>query len=45
MTGQFSESAVQALTYDGQLYGLPYVTESIALIYNKKLMPRSTRNL
>jgi arabinogalactan oligomer/maltooligosaccharide transport system substrate-binding protein len=39
VTGQFSESAVQALTYDGQVYGLPYVTESIALIYNKKLMP------
>ncbi|MFS8513170.1 MAG: extracellular solute-binding protein, partial [Planifilum fulgidum] len=39
VTGQYSESAVQALTYDGQVYGLPYVTESIALIYNKKLMP------
>jgi arabinogalactan oligomer / maltooligosaccharide transport system substrate-binding protein len=40
VTGQFDESALSALTYDGKLYGLPKVTESIALIYNKKLMPK-----
>jgi arabinogalactan oligomer/maltooligosaccharide transport system substrate-binding protein len=39
VTGQFDESALSALTVDGKLYGLPKVTESIALIYNKKLMP------
>jgi len=36
----FTESSLQALTYDGQLYGLPKSTESIALIYNKKLIPQ-----
>ncbi|SEN06153.1 extracellular solute-binding protein [Lihuaxuella thermophila] len=39
VTGQFEESSLKALTYDGKLMGLPKVTESIALIYNKKLMP------
>lgn len=37
---QYSESAIQAMTYDGKLYGLPYATESIALYYNKKLMKK-----
>lgn len=36
----FTESSIQALTYDGQLYGLPKTTESIALIYNKKWISR-----
>jgi arabinogalactan oligomer/maltooligosaccharide transport system substrate-binding protein len=39
VTSQFDASAIQALTYNSKLYGLPKVTESVALIYNKKLMP------
>ncbi|PTX65000.1 carbohydrate ABC transporter substrate-binding protein (CUT1 family) [Melghirimyces profundicolus] len=35
---QYSESSIKALTYKGKLYGLPKVTESIALYYNKDLI-------
>jgi maltose/maltodextrin transport system substrate-binding protein/arabinogalactan oligomer/maltooligosaccharide transport system substrate-binding protein len=31
--------ATTAFTYDGKLYGLPYLVEAIALIYNKDLVP------
>jgi arabinogalactan oligomer/maltooligosaccharide transport system substrate-binding protein len=36
LKGQYSASAIQAMTYEGKLYGLPKATESVALIYNKK---------
>lgn len=38
VTDQFNESTIQAMQYDGKLYGLPRNTESIALLYNKALM-------
>lgn len=31
--------ARRAFTYDGKLYGLPYLVEAVALIYNKNLVP------
>src|SRR5687768_7502193 len=31
--------ALQAFTYDGKVYGLPYGLEAIALMYNKDLVP------
>ncbi|GBF08176.1 ABC-type maltose transport system, periplasmic component, malE [Deinococcus aerius] len=34
-------TAVQAMTYRGRLFGLPMFAESVALIYNKKLVPRA----
>lgn len=34
----FEEVALEAMTYDGQLYGLPYSTEAIALIQNADLV-------
>ncbi|WP_062201345.1 sugar ABC transporter substrate-binding protein [Demequina salsinemoris] len=34
----FSQVAVDAMTYDGQLYGMPYSTEAIALIQNTDLV-------
>lgn len=33
----FSDSAVQAVTFDGQTYGVPYAIESVALVRNNKL--------
>ncbi len=35
---KFSQVAVDAMTYDGQLYGMPYSTEAIALIQNTDLV-------
>jgi arabinogalactan oligomer/maltooligosaccharide transport system substrate-binding protein len=35
---EFEEVAIQAMTYDGQLYALPYSTETIALIQNTDLV-------
>ncbi|WP_216329505.1 maltose ABC transporter substrate-binding protein [Deinococcus aestuarii] len=32
-------AAVQAMTYRGKLFGLPMFAESVALIYNKNLVP------
>ncbi len=37
--GQYVPSAVEALTYDGQLYGLPESIETVALYYNTDLVP------
>ncbi|MBZ0304448.1 MAG: maltose ABC transporter substrate-binding protein [Anaerolineae bacterium] len=38
-TENFSPVALQAFTYDGQLYGVPYAVENIALFYNTELVP------
>jgi arabinogalactan oligomer/maltooligosaccharide transport system substrate-binding protein len=37
--GQYVPSAVEALTIDGQLYGLPESIETVALYYNTDLVP------
>jgi arabinogalactan oligomer / maltooligosaccharide transport system substrate-binding protein len=35
----FSDKAIQAVTFNGQIYGAPYAMENIALIRNTKLAP------
>jgi maltose/maltodextrin transport system substrate-binding protein/arabinogalactan oligomer/maltooligosaccharide transport system substrate-binding protein len=35
----FDEVALEAFTYDGELYGMPYAAEAIALYYNTELVP------
>jgi arabinogalactan oligomer/maltooligosaccharide transport system substrate-binding protein len=37
-TSEFEEVALQAMTYDGQLYALPYSLETIALVQNVDLV-------
>lgn len=37
--GEFNENAVNAFNWEGQVYGLPYGIESIALIRNTDLAP------
>jgi arabinogalactan oligomer/maltooligosaccharide transport system substrate-binding protein len=37
----YSDVAIQAFTYDGQTYGLPYAVENIALIRNTDLVPEA----
>lgn len=41
---EFLPAAVQAFIYDGKLYGMPYATENVALVYNPELVetPPST---
>lgn len=39
--GDFIPVSVQAFTQDGQVYGLPYAIENIALIRNTKLAPEA----
>ncbi|GGR83878.1 sugar ABC transporter substrate-binding protein [Deinococcus sedimenti] len=36
---EFDQTTVRALTVSGKLYGLPMFAESVALVYNKKLVP------
>lgn len=35
----FEQVAVDAFTFEGKLYGLPYAIENVALIYNPELVP------
>jgi maltose-binding protein MalE len=37
----YAEVAIQAFTYDGALYGVPYAIENIALIRNVDLVPEA----
>lgn len=38
-TTDLNKTAVGAMTYKGQLFGLPMFAEAVAVIYNKKLVP------
>lgn len=40
---QFQQVAVDAFTYDGQTYGLPYAIENIALVRNTDLVPEAPK--
>jgi len=37
----FSELALKGVTYNGQIYGVPYAVENIALIRNTELVPNA----
>ncbi len=41
----YSEKAVDATTYDGQLYGLPYGIEALALYRNTGVVPQEPKTL
>jgi len=40
----FVDAALQAFTYEGTLYGLPYVTENVALFRNPELVPDAPKS-
>ncbi|GAB3459520.1 extracellular solute-binding protein [Streptomonospora sediminis] len=40
-TSAFNELAIEATTYDGRLYGVPYAMENLALIRNTELVPEA----
>ena len=37
--GEFEDAAIQAMTYEGKTYGLPYAIENVALVRNTALLP------
>lgn len=39
-SSQYPASSLQAVTFEGKLYGLPVTVESVALVYNRKLVPK-----
>src|SRR3954452_16658015 len=41
----FNETAIKAVTFNGQLYGVPYATENIALIRNTELAPEAPKTI
>ncbi|MBV2363069.1 extracellular solute-binding protein [Streptomonospora nanhaiensis] len=41
----FDEAAVEAVTYDGRLYGVPYAMENLALIRNTDLAPEAPESI
>ncbi|MEV1287222.1 maltose ABC transporter substrate-binding protein [Micromonospora sp. NPDC049679] len=43
--GAFNEVAVKATTFNGQLYGVPYAMENIALIRNTQLAPAAPKTI
>ncbi len=43
--GEFSSVAVEAMSYEGQLYGVPYAIENIALLRNVDLVPEAPATL
>lgn len=41
----YSEGSVEALSYEGTVYGLPAVVESLAMYYNKDLVPEPPKTM
>ncbi|MGD6874628.1 extracellular solute-binding protein [Sutcliffiella horikoshii] len=41
----YSEGSVEALSFEGEVYGLPAVVESLALYYNKDLIPEAPETM
>ncbi|MFB5760167.1 extracellular solute-binding protein [Paenibacillus medicaginis] len=41
----FTKETLEALSYDGNLYGLPFVVETYALLYNKELVPEAPKTI
>ena len=44
-TSAFNETAVKATTFNGQLYGVPYAMENLALIRNTELAPEAPETI
>ena len=45
LAGQFTPESVEAFTYEGQTYGVPYSVESLALIRNTALAPEEPASM
>ncbi|GAK13640.1 LOW QUALITY PROTEIN: maltose/maltodextrin ABC transporter, substrate binding periplasmic protein MalE [Geomicrobium sp. JCM 19039] len=38
---RFTEESIQGMTYDGEVYGVPLVSETYGLLYNTELVPEA----
>jgi arabinogalactan oligomer/maltooligosaccharide transport system substrate-binding protein len=45
VTSEFADSAIQAMTYDGTVYGVPYSIENVALLRNADLVPDAVETM
>jgi arabinogalactan oligomer / maltooligosaccharide transport system substrate-binding protein len=45
LAGQFTPESVEAFTFEGQTYGVPYSVESLALIRNTDLAPEAPASM
>ncbi|WP_199426422.1 sugar ABC transporter substrate-binding protein [Thermaerobacillus caldiproteolyticus] len=43
--GEYSKTAIDAVTYDGDIYGAPLVVETYGLFYNKDLVPQAPKTM
>ncbi len=42
---EYTPESLEALSYEGKLYGLPFVVETYALLYNKALIPEAPKTI
>ncbi|GCD83830.1 maltose ABC transporter substrate-binding protein [Parageobacillus thermoglucosidasius] len=42
---EYSKTAMDAVTYDAQTYGVPFVVETYGLFYNKNLVPEAPKTM
>ena len=45
LKGKFLETAINACMYNGHIYALPFAAETVALIYNKEMVPNPPQNM
>jgi arabinogalactan oligomer/maltooligosaccharide transport system substrate-binding protein len=45
VAGEFADSAIQAMTYEGTVYGVPYSIENVALLRNVDLVPDAAETM
>ena len=45
VAGEFADSAIQAMTYEGTVYGVPYSIENVALLRNADLVPDAVETM
>ncbi|MGH1562439.1 sugar ABC transporter substrate-binding protein [Mumia sp. DW29H23] len=43
--GEFEDAAIQAMTYEGKTYGLPYAIENVALVRNTDLLAEPAQTM
>lgn len=36
---RFTDESIEAMSYEGELYGVPFVSETYAMVYNRELVP------